>query len=260
MLMAFSCLGTHIRKGGVGNEALHRDFGTRQLGDDFTVIAYWAFRNPEHYAYLHDVRQGVVNPLDLIDEIGVDGFRYYVLSDTTYGSDGDFTYEGLVTRYTSDLANNLGNLAARVATVVGKKCGGLGTAPAPDSPLAAAAREAVDETVAQWAAVQPSRALEATWQLIRATNAHLEAHEPWKAEPGPAVDRVMGDALEALRIVAVLAHPAMPTLTQAARARSLRSSASKRRAPRPSIPSRPSALRKSPAVPPPTPTCMASGR
>ncbi|NCU87240.1 MAG: methionine--tRNA ligase, partial [Actinobacteria bacterium] len=60
----------------------------------------------------------VVNPLDLIDEIGVDGFRYYVLSDTNYGNDGDFSYEGLLSRYNSDLANNFGNLAARVATVV----------------------------------------------------------------------------------------------------------------------------------------------
>ena len=63
--------------------------------------------------------------------------------------------------------------------------------------------------------MQPSKALEATWQLVRATNAHLEANEPWKAEPGPGVDAVMGDALEALRIVAVLAHPAMPDTAQA---------------------------------------------
>ena len=46
--------------------------------------------------------------------------------------------------------------------------------------------------------------------LIRATNAYLEANEPWKAEPGPAVDAVLGDALEALRIVAILASPAIP--------------------------------------------------
>ena len=58
--------------------------------------------------------------------------------------------------------------------------------------------------------MQPSRALEATWQLIRATNAHLESHEPWKSEPGPEVDAIMGDALEALRIVTILAFPAMP--------------------------------------------------
>ena len=152
----------------------------------------------------------VVNPLDLIDEIGVDGFRYYVLSDTTYGSDGDFTYEGLIGRYNSDLANNLGNLAARVATVVGKKCSGLGTAPNPTSPLADHARAAVEETLAQWEAVQPSRALEATWGLIRATNAHLETNEPWKAEAGPHVDTVMGDALEALRIVTILCFAAIP--------------------------------------------------
>ncbi|MFN6118223.1 MAG: hypothetical protein ACK5CE_01075 [Actinomycetes bacterium] len=63
--------------------------------------------------------------------------------------------------------------------------------------------------------MQPNRALEATWSLIRATNAYLEANEPWKAEPGPAVDAVMGDALEALRIVAVLASPAQPTTCQA---------------------------------------------
>jgi methionyl-tRNA synthetase len=157
----------------------------------------------------------VVNPLDLIDTVGVDGFRYYVLADTPYGQDGDFTYEGLVGRYNADLANNLGNLVARVATVVAKKCGGVGPAPAADSPLAAAAADAVDGTAAAWDIVQPSKALDATWSLIRATNAHLEANEPWRAEPGPAVDRVMGDALEALRIVAVLASPAVPGTAQA---------------------------------------------
>jgi methionyl-tRNA synthetase len=152
----------------------------------------------------------VVNPLDLVDEFGVDGFRYYVLSDTAYGNDGDFTYEGLVSRYNSDLANNLGNLAARVATVVSKKCNGLGTAPDPNSPLAEHARTAVADTISWWELVQPSRALEATWTLIRATNAHLENHEPWKSEPGAHVDTVMGDALEALRIVTLLAFPAIP--------------------------------------------------
>ena len=156
----------------------------------------------------------VVSPLDLVDEFGVDGFRYYVLADTVYGNDGDFTYEGLVARYNSDLANNLGNLAARVATVVEKKCGARGPAPRKDSPLAAIAADVVRDTDAAWRGAQPSRALEATWNLIRATNAHLEQHEPWKMEHGDAVDDVMGDALEALRIVVILANPALPTTTQ----------------------------------------------
>jgi methionyl-tRNA synthetase len=156
----------------------------------------------------------VVNPLELVDDIGVDGFRYYVLAETAYGHDGDFTYQGLLTRYNSDLANNLGNLLSRVATVVDKKCGGIGPSPDPDSALTAAAASAFHETAAGWDALQPSRALEATWSLIRATNAYLEANEPWKSEPGPAVDRIMGDALEALRIVAVLAWPAIPDTSQ----------------------------------------------
>jgi len=156
----------------------------------------------------------VVDPLDLVDEVGVDGFRYYVLADTAYGNDGDFSIEGFNGRYNSDLANNLGNLLARVATVVAKKCNGIGTAPDPESPLAAVATNSYADTAAQWDIVQPSRALDATWQLAHATNAHLEANEPWKAEPGATVDAVMGDALEALRIVAILASPAIPDTAQ----------------------------------------------
>jgi methionyl-tRNA synthetase len=157
----------------------------------------------------------VVNPLDLIDDIGVDGFRYYVLADTPYGQDGDFTYEGLVARYNADLANNLGNLLSRVATVVGKKCGGIGPAPDAASSLVSAAATAFAEAATAWADAQPSRALDATLQLVRSTNAYLELHEPWKAEPGPQVDTVMGDALEALRIVAILVSPAIPASAQA---------------------------------------------
>jgi methionyl-tRNA synthetase len=156
----------------------------------------------------------VVNPLDLIDVVGVDGFRYYVLAETTYGNDGDFSDEGLIKRFNSDLANNLGNLAARVATVVEKKCGGVGPASSANSPLAEIAATAVAETSQAWATVQPSKALEATWKLIGATNSYLEDNEPWKMEPGDAVNTVMGDALEALRIVSILANPALPTTTQ----------------------------------------------
>ena len=101
-----------------------------------------------------------------------------------------------------------------MATVVERKCGGRGPAPRADSPLAQVAADSVRDADAAWCGAQPSRALEATWNLIRATNAHLEQNEPWKTEPGAAVDAVMGDALEALRIVVILANPALPTTTQ----------------------------------------------
>ena len=156
----------------------------------------------------------VVRPLDLVDTVGIDGFRYFVLADTPYGQDGDFSYEGLIGRYNADLANNLGNLASRVATVVTSKCDGKGPAPSPDSPLAAAAVAAVEGATAGWDAVAPSRALESTWRLIRETNAYLESREPWKLDPGPEVDAVLGDALEVLRIVTILASPALPRTAQ----------------------------------------------
>jgi methionyl-tRNA synthetase len=151
-----------------------------------------------------------VTPAALVEEYGVDPLRYHLLRDTPLGHDGDFSYEGITARYNADLANNLGNLMARVATVVGSKCGGVGPVPDPASRLRAVAADVVDDAVAAWNEAQPDAALEATWRLIRETNAELEASEPWKAEPGAAVDAVLGSALEALRIVALLASPAMP--------------------------------------------------
>src|SRR4029453_11987325 len=117
-----------------------------------------------------------IRPADVGDEFGVDGFRYHFLRDTPVGPDGDFSYERMIERYNGDLANNFGNLLSRVATVVGRKCGGIGP--------------------------PPRAALEAAWRLIRETNSLLEEAEPWKLDPGPEVEAVLGDALEALRIVA----------------------------------------------------------
>jgi methionyl-tRNA synthetase len=151
-----------------------------------------------------------IAPSTLVDDFGADAVRYHFLR-TPFGPDGDFSYEGMVARYNADLANNLGNLTARVATVVEKKCGGIGPAPDETSVLATVAAECYADAAAAWDRLAPSDALEATWRLIHDTNAHLEAHEPWKSEPGAAVDAVMGDALEALRIVTVLASPAVPS-------------------------------------------------
>jgi len=155
-------------------------------------------------------RLNQIAPADLVADFGVDGYRYHFLRDVAFGNDGDFSYEGMVQRYNTDLANNLGNLLARVATVVAKKCDGIGPAPTAASPLAAVASDVYAAAADAWERIVPSDALEATWRLIRETNAYLEANEPWKMEPGPELDAVLGDALEVLRIVAVLASPAMP--------------------------------------------------
>jgi methionyl-tRNA synthetase len=155
-----------------------------------------------------------ISPGELVADFGVDAVRYQLLRDTALGSDGDFSYEGTVARYNSDLANNLGNLLSRVATVIDGKCGGVGPAPDHRSRLAGVASEVFDAASRSWSRLAPHEALEHTWKLIRETNAELEAAEPWKAEPGPGVDAVLGSALEALRIVALLVSPALPGATQ----------------------------------------------
>jgi methionyl-tRNA synthetase len=128
----------------------------------------------------------------------------------SFGPDSDFSYEAMVTRYNTDLANNLGNLLSRVVTVVERKCDGVAPAPAGGSRLAALAAKSYEEAAQAWDRFQPSAALDATWRLVRETNAYLEQHEPWKLEAGSAeVAAVLGDAPEVLRITAILASPAL---------------------------------------------------
>jgi methionyl-tRNA synthetase len=152
-----------------------------------------------------------VSPMALADDFGVDPLRYHLLREVPLGGDGDFSFEGIVARYNSDLANNLGNLVSRVATVVHSKCGGVGPACDPDSPLAYTVAEVLEANSDAWERWAPHEALEETWRLIGAVNSELESTEPWKMEPGPAVSAVLGNALEVLRIVAILLSPAMPS-------------------------------------------------
>jgi methionyl-tRNA synthetase len=150
------------------------------------------------------VRLTDIAPVVLTNEFGVDPIRYYLLRETSLGNDGEFSHEGITARYNTDLANNLGNLVARVATVVGSKCDGVGPAPQANSVLRATAESTIADVRAAWGRFSPQAALEATWSLIGATNAYLETNAPWK----------MGDALEVIRLVAVLITPAMPGVAE----------------------------------------------
>ncbi len=153
-----------------------------------------------------------IEPIGLSQEFGVDPLRYYLLRETALGNDGEFSLEGITARYNTDLANNLGNLVARVAAVVTSKCAGVGPRPAADSALRAVAEVSLARAAEAWEHFAPQRALEATFELVGATNAYLETHAPWKMESGSAVENVMGDALEAIRLVTILISPAMPSV------------------------------------------------
>ena len=152
-----------------------------------------------------------IAPAELVDDFGVDPVRYHLLREVPFGADGDFSYEGLIDRYNSDLANNLGNLLSRVATVVGSKCDGIGPAPQPNSPLAAVAADVYSATAEAWGRVAPSEALEAAWRLILETNAYLEANEPWKAEADRPSRRCPWLRTIGAADRPILAAPAIPT-------------------------------------------------
>ncbi len=157
-----------------------------------------------------------IAPEELIAEFGVDGFRYHFMADQRFGPDGDFSFESMVARYNADLANNYGNLANRVLNMASNYCAGSVPANRANGPLVAAAETAVAVTTECMLALDYSGALNATWELMRATNAYIEATAPWKlnkAGDDEACSGVLGDCLEALRIATLLAAPTIPRAT-----------------------------------------------
>ncbi len=154
-----------------------------------------------------------IAPADLVADFGVDGFRYHFMADQRFGPDGDFSYEAMVQRYNADLANNFGNLANRVLNMAVNYVGGVAPEPRADGPLvdaAAAAFEGMQEALAR---LDFATGFGAVWDLIRATNSYIEDRAPWalhKSGDALATAEVLGDCLEALRIIAVLASPVIP--------------------------------------------------
>jgi methionyl-tRNA synthetase len=166
---------------------------------------------------------------------GNDALRYYLLRDTPFGLDGSFSYEGLIQRYNSDLANDLGNLANRTITMLNRYFGGV--VPTTDSdptPLEMELKAETfggsyrsgSQTVTSTGYLQPFQhemdnylphvAALSIWTVVSLANGYLVKREPWKhAESdspgnGGAVAQVMYTALNLLRVVAPLAYPLIP--------------------------------------------------
>jgi methionyl-tRNA synthetase len=154
-----------------------------------------------------------IAPADLVAEFGVDGFRYHFVGDQRFGPDGDFSYEGMLARYNSDLANNFGNLANRVLNMAVNYLVGVVPDARADGPLADAAAAAFDRLQEAMEKLDFSGGFGAVWDLIRAANAYIEDRQPWalhKAGDATATAEVLGDCLETLRIVALLSSPVIP--------------------------------------------------
>ncbi len=164
-----------------------------------------------------------IHPSQIVDHFGSDAFRYYFLREIAFGHDGSFSWESMAARYTSELANDFGNLASRVAAMVGKYFGGVlpqaGPAGEAEQALAALLATTVTDADARMRALDFQGGLDAIFAFVKAVNGYLTEQEPWKVAKDPdAVVRlstILVTAAESLRALAVLLHPVMPKSTQA---------------------------------------------
>ena len=162
----------------------------------------------------------IVNPLDLVDEYGIDPVRYYLMREMVLGQDANFTLESFIKRFNSDLANDFGNLLNRVSGLIGKYFNGC--VPDPD-------QITDDEKEIQNSAISLKNkikglihdmrihdAIEETLQLVRRVNKYLENQAPWKVAKTDLAraGTILYTATEALRISAVLLSPIMPARTK----------------------------------------------
>jgi methionyl-tRNA synthetase len=199
-------------------------------------------------------RGNVMDPFPLIEQYGADPFRFYCLREVSFGQDGLVSEEGFKARYNDELANELGNLVSRTASMIGKYRGGTVPAPPPartptDSPLAAEAAAAAETARTQLEEMDLSGALDTIWVLVRRLNRYVEEQAPWRlareaaaegaAGPDGAVgaarqgggvaqtgagavaelDATLWDLAEGLRLLSVLLHPFVPETAAAIRQR-----------------------------------------
>ncbi len=165
-----------------------------------------------------------VNPLALVDQFGVDAFRYFLIREMNVGQDSEFTVEQFMVRYTSELANNLGNLVNRTLNMTTRFAGGV--VPAPDAgeeldrALQALWAVTRDECITLSEGFQFHTALERTMVFLTQTNAYVEQRAPWKlgksAEPkDQALLRTsLATMAEALRLAVALMQHVTPGTTR----------------------------------------------
>jgi len=161
----------------------------------------------------------VVRPRPIVHVLGLDALRYYLLRETVFGADGNFSYDALVQRYNSDLANGLGNLASRTAAMITKDCGGkiprVNDLKPQDQALAQHAQKTIGEVLEQYNTLGFSKALEQIWSLISAADKYLTTEQPWalKEADKERRDAILATTAEVLRIVTALAYPVLPEST-----------------------------------------------
>ena len=156
-----------------------------------------------------------IAPADITNHFGVDAFRYYFLRAIPFGSDGSFSWEDMSARYTSELANDFGNLASRLAAMIEKYCGGVVPAVSQEPSLAQALSEVTSKADAAMCALDFQGGINSIMDFCKRVNGYVTEKEPWvlaKDESNKAaLDAVLYNTAESLRALAVLLHPVMPS-------------------------------------------------
>jgi methionyl-tRNA synthetase len=160
-------------------------------------------------------RGNIVRATPIHKVLGTDALRYFLLREVVFGQDGSFSYDALVGRYNSDLANGLGNLASRTLAMINQYRSGVIPVCDGNQQIAQSAQEITAMVMESLDRFEFSKALESIWSLIGAVDKYIVEQAPWKlAKGGEAdakrLDEVLYTAAEALRIVTALLAPILP--------------------------------------------------
>ena len=161
-------------------------------------------------------RGNIVRPDPIRQVMGVDALRYFLLREVVFGQDGSFSYDALVGRYNSDLANGLGNLASRTLSMI-QQYRSCVIPDGSDPEIAALAGQTIPAVEAAFDRFEFSRGLEAIWSLISAVDKFIVQKAPWKlakqADAQAELDTTLYTAAEAVRIATALLYPVLPQST-----------------------------------------------
>jgi methionyl-tRNA synthetase len=159
----------------------------------------------------------VLDPNVVIDRFGADALRFYCFREVTFGSDGSVSTEGFETRYETELANELGNLASRTISMIGRYRGSTVPEADPDPELVADFEGLTERVTARLDGAELTPALDEIWQRVRRLNRYVEERAPWQLAKDEAkageLDVALRSLAEGLRVVAVLLHAYMPAST-----------------------------------------------
>jgi len=163
-------------------------------------------------------RGNVLDPFAVIEDVGAEPLRYYLMREVTLGQDGDVSLEGLRARYNNELANELGNLVSRTVSMIGKyRDGAIPQAGPEGEALAAVASEGeamVVKSAEQYADLNVTAALDTIWEFVRRLNKLVEEEAPWKLAKDEAqaarLDAVLNGLAAGLRLVALAVYPVIP--------------------------------------------------